>query len=250
MHPDIQKLNKDIEQMSAKLHQTISQCTHANVINQLSISLLECNDMESIAQLIVDTLKKLNVNFGFYLESIITKIEYHADGKSTPQEQKALKLIDNASVVGYINEGILFFRPHARIIIKNPPDEDETQAMLETTLNTSAQLINSKINHLESLTKISSHDQAINQSLEQVKSQLIHIKDRYETQFRDSQGIIQDLAKELKASIELLKPSPTVVFVFENAINESYKRMDRIKTESNTIQKYSNEIISALEKSH
>lgn len=250
MHPDIQKINRDIEQMSAKLQQTISQCSTINNINQFSTNLLECNDIESIAQLIVETLKKFNVNFGFYLDCAITQIEYHYDGKSTPQEQKALKFNENSSEVGYINEGILFFRPHARIIIKNPPEEDEEQAIIEASLNSLAHLTNSKINHLESLAKLSQQDETLIQSLGQVKSQLTHIQDQHETQAKDAKSIIDALAKEVKASIKLLNPSPSVISVFDNVIDESIQRIDALNQESKNIRKHAKDIIITLEQLH
>lgn len=247
MHPDIQKLNKDIEQMSAKLHQTINQCTNANIINQFSTNLLDCKDIESIAQLIVDTLKKFDVNFGFYLDCVITQIEYHSDGKSTPQEQKALKFTENASVVGYINEGILFFRPHARIIIKNPPDDDADQAIIETSINTLTQLTNAKINHIESLMKLSRQDERVVQSVEQVKAQLTTIQNQHETQAKTAKYIIDALAKEVKASIKLLNPSSSVISVFENVIDESIQRVDALDQDSKNVQKHTKDIINALE---
>lgn len=250
MHPDIQKLNNDIEQISSKLHQTINQCSFASIINQFSVNLLEHNDIESIAQLIVDTLKKLNINFGFYLDCTITQIEYHYDGKSTPQEQKALKIIESSSPMGYLNEGILFSRPHVRIIIKNPPDEDETQVFIETTLNTIIRLTNAKINHIESLAKISRQDKSFEQSLVQVQHHLAGIQDQHDAHIESIRTIFDDLAKEVTAAIKLLNPPNSVLSVFENAISESHRRMDTVNNDSSNIRKHVKEITLSLEQLH
>jgi hypothetical protein len=247
-HPDIERLNRDIEHMSSQLHQTIEQCSHANTINKFAMQLLDCNNIESIAQLLVSTLKSMNIAYGFYLASDLDKIEHSSDGKTSPQEQKSLKVQDSTSVIGYTNEGILFFRPHIRVIVRNPPDEDEAQALLEITLDTLVQLSNSKISHLDSQIKLSKHDSAMNSALHKISTTLSQINNRHHSQSNDAKAIIVDFTREVEASVRLMNPSSAVKSVFDNAISECYQRMDLMLSESKTIDKYTQEIISLLEK--
>lgn len=247
-HPDIERLNRDIERMSSQLQQTIEQYSQASIVNKFATQLLECNNIESIAQLLASTLKSMNIAYGFYLDSELDKIEHYSDGKSSPQEQKSLKIQDSSSAIGYTNEGILFFRPHVRVIIRNPPDEDEAQALMETTLDTLVQLLNSTIGHLDSQMKLSKHDSAMGSALQKVSSTLSQIKTRHHAQSNDAKGIIIDFTREIEASVKLMKLSPAVKSVFDNAISECYQRMDLMLSESKTIDKYTQDIIALLEK--
>ena len=245
-HPDIDRLNRDIEHMSSQLHQTIEQYSHANIINKFSMQLLGCNNIESAAQLLVTTLKSINIAYGFYLVSDFDKIEHYSDGKTSPQEQKSLKVQDSASVIGYTNEGILFFRPHIRVIVRNPPDEDEAQALLEITLDTIVQLLNSKIGYFDSQTKLLKHDAVMSTALNKISATLSQINLKHHSQSNDAKDIITDFTREVEASIRLMKPSPAVKSVFDNAISECYQRMDLMLSESKTIDKYTQEILSLL----
>ncbi len=245
-HPDIEKLNRDIEAMTAQLQQTIDQYSHAHVINQFATRLLECTDIESIAELLVSTLNSMNLNHGFYLDGSLGQIEHHSDGKATLEEQKTLKMSEGTSHVGYTNDGILFFRTHARLLIKTPPEDDDAQALLEATLNTLTQLVNSSISHLEARQKNYRHDEALKESVIQVKSSLKQINERYQSQSMEIKKILADFTAEVEASVKLMNPSPAVKAVFENAISESSQRMDILLNESKAIEKYIQEIIKAL----
>ena len=247
-HPDIERLNRDIEHMASQLHQTIEQYSQASIVNKFATQLLDCNNIESIAQLLASTLKSMNIAYGFYLDSELDKIEHYSDGKTSPQEQKSLKIQDSNSAIGYTNEGILFFRPHVRVIIRNPPDEDEAQALMETTLDTLVQLLNSTIGHLDSQIKLSRHDSAMSSALHKISSTLAQIKVRHHAQSNDAKGIIIDFTREVEASVKLMNPSPAVKSVFDNAISECYQRMDLMLSESKTIDKYTQDIIALLEK--
>jgi hypothetical protein len=247
-HPDIERLNRDIEHMSSQLHQTIEQCAHANIVNKFSMQLLECSNIESTAQLLVSTLKSINIAYGFYLASDLDKIEHYSDGKTSSQEQKSLKIQDSASVIGYTNEGILFFRPHIRIVVRDPPDEDEAQALLEVTLDTIVQLLDAKIGHLDSQAKLSKHDSSMQSALHKISATLSQINLRHHAQSNDAKGIIIDFTKEVESSVKLMNPSPAVKSVFDNAISECYQRMDLMLSESKTIEKYTQDIVSLLEK--
>lgn len=247
-HPDIERLNRDIEHMSSQLQQTIEQCSHANIVNKFAMQLLECHNIESTAQLLVSTLKSINIAYGFYLASDTDKIEHYSDGKTSSPEQKSLRVQDNASVIGYTNEGILFFRPHIRVIVRNPPDDDEAQALLEVTLDTMVQLLNSKIGHLDSQSKLSKHDSKMNTALHKVSATLSQINHKHHSQSSDAKGIIIDFTREVESSVKLMNPSPAVKSVFDNAISECHQRMDLMLSESRTIDNYTQEIISLLEK--
>lgn len=247
-HPDIERLNRDIEHMSSQLHQTIEQYSQASTVNKFATQLLDCTNIESIAQLLASTLKSMNIAYGFYLDSEVDKIEHYSDGKSSAQEQKSLKIQDSSSAIGYTNEGILFFRPHVRVIIRNPPDEDEAQALMETTLDTIVQLLNSTIGHMDSQLKLSKHDAAMSASLHKISSTLAQIKTRHHAQSNDAKGIIIDFTREVEASVKLMNPSPAVKSVFDNAISECYQRMDLMLGESKMIDKYTQDIIALLEK--
>lgn len=247
-HPDIERLNRDIEHMSSQLHQTIEQYSHANIVNTFAMQLLECSNIESTAQLLVSTLKSINIAYGFYLTSDKDKIEHYSDGKTNTQEQKSLKTQDSTSVIGYTNEGILFFRPHIRLIFRNPPDEDEAQALLEVTLNTIVQLLNAKINQLDSQAKLSKHDSTMSSALHKISATLSQINHKHHSQSSDAKGIIIDFTREIESSVKLMSPSPAVKSVFDNAISECYQRMDLMLSESKTIDKYTQDIISLLEK--
>lgn len=247
-HPDIERLNRDIEHMSSQLHQTIEQCSHANTVNKFAMQLLECSNIESTAQLLVSTLKSINIAYGFYIVSDLDKIEHYSDGKTSPQEQKSLKIQDTTSVIGYTNEGILFFRPHVRVIVRNPPDEDEAQALLEITLDTIVQLLNAKIGHLDSQAKLLKHDSAMHSALHKISETLSQINLRHHSQSSDAKSIIVDFTREVENSVKLMNPSASVKSVFDNAISECHQRMDLMLSESKTIDKYTQEIISLLEK--
>lgn len=247
-HPDIERLNRDIEQMSSQLHQTIEQCSHANIVNKFAMQLLQCSNIESAAQLLVSTLKSINIAYGFYLASDLDKIEHYSDGKTSSQEQKSLKTQDATSVIGYTNEGILFFRPHIRLIFRNPPDEDEAQALLEVTLDTIVQLLNAKIGQLDSQAKLSKQDSSMHSALHKISATLSQINHRHHAQSNDAKGIIIDFTREMESSVKLMNPSPAVKSVFDNAISECYQRMDLMLSESKTIDKYTQDIISLLEK--
>ncbi|WP_331346877.1 hypothetical protein [Cellvibrio sp. UBA7661] len=247
-HPDIERLNRDIEHMSAQLHQTIEQCSKANTVNKFATQLLECNNIESIAQLLTATLQSMNVACGFYLNSDLGNIEHYSDGKGTPQEQKSLKALDSTSEIGYVNEGILFFRPHVRLIVRDPPDEDEAQALLETTLDTMVQLANSKIGLMDSQIKLAKHDSAMSSALHKITGTLTQIKSRHHAQSADAKAIILDFTREIELSVKAMKPSPAVKAVFDNAIGECFQRMDQMLSESKTIDKYTQDIIGLLEK--
>lgn len=247
-HPDIERLNRDIEHMSSQLHQTIEQYSQASIVNKFAMQLLDCSNIESIAQLLASTLKSMNIAYGFYLDSEPDKIEHYSDGKTSAQEQKSLKVHDSSSAIGYTNEGILFFRPHVRLIIRNPPDEDEAQALMEATLDTIVQLINSTVGHMDSQIKLAKHDSAMSSALHKISSTLSQIKARHHSQSSDAKGIIIDFTREVEASVKLMNPSTAVKSVFDNAISECYQRMDLMLSESKTIDKYTQDIIAMLEK--
>lgn len=249
-HPDIERLNRDIENISSQLHQTIEQYTHANIINKFSTRLLECNNIESIAQLIAETLKSMNISYGFYINCHIDKFEHYSDGKPSAQEQKTLKSHDASGSIGYINEGILFIRPHARLMIKNPPEENAAQAFLEATLDTIVQLIDSKIGHLESQFKLSKHDNELIHTISQVTANLAQIKERHHIQSNDAKSIMVDFTREVEESIKLMNASPAVKAVFDNVISESNQRMDFMLNESKAIDKYTQDIIKILQSTH
>lgn len=246
-HPDIQRLNQDIELMASKLHQSISKYSHSSIINLFSLKLLECASIETIAQLLTESLRSFNISYGFYLDSEAEKIEYHSDGTSTVQEQRSLKAAENANTIGYTNDGILFFRRHARIIAKNPPEDDQEQALLEASLNTLCQLVNSRINHMVSLDKISRHDHTLNNSISQIKESLIKITEKHHAQSKDIKNIVNDLTKEIEGSVKLMNPSAAVKSVFDNAISECYQRLDVILSDSISIDRHATDIINSLQ---
>lgn len=145
-------------------------------------------------------------------------------------------------------KAFFFFRPHIRVIVRNPPDEDEAQALLEITLDTIVQLLDAKINQLDSQAKLSKHDSAMNSALHKISATLSQINHRHHAQSNDAKAIIIDFTKEVESSVKLMHPSPAVKSVFDNAISECYQRMDLMLSESKTIDKYTQEIIALLEK--
>jgi hypothetical protein len=247
-HPDIERLNRDIERMSAQLHQTIEQCFQASTVNKFATQLLDCSNIETIAQLLVATLKSMNIAYGFYLSSELDNMEHFSDGKGSAQELKSLKAADSTSEIGYVNEGILFFRPHARLIVRNPPDEDEAQALLEATLDTIVQLVNSKIGLMESQIKLARHDSSLSSAVHKITGSLAQIKSRHHAQSADAKAIIIDFSREVEAVIKAMKPAPAIKAVYDNAMSECYQRMDQILSESKMIDTYTQEIITLLEK--
>ncbi len=247
---EVEKLNRELESISDKLQHTIKQHAHTSIINRLAVEALSTQTLEDLSKLLIKAIKDLNITAGFYLQSQAGNAEYYTGNKFTPAEQKLLRQPGNVAAVAYLNEGILFARPKAHILLRNPPDDDDEQLQLENTLSNIVSIISGQIDHKETHTQLQKQSRKLDVWVAETKKQLQQLDIQYAYQSEESRRIVNNLSDELKRSMEMLEMSDSTRLVFDNAISECNQRLHVLLDSGKMIDHTASKLIASLDNLH
>ena len=259
VHPDtqqskpleeVEKLNRELESISSKLQHTIKQHTQTSIINRLAVEALSTETLEDLSKLLIKAIKDLNITAGFYLQSQAGNAEYYTGNKFTPSEQKLLRQPGNVAAVAYLNEGILFARPNAHILLRNPPDDDDEQLQLENTLSNIVSIISGQIDYKEANNQLQKQSRKLDVWVADTKKQLQQLDIQYAYQSEESRRIVNNLSEELKRSMEMLEMPDSTRLVFDNAISECNQRLLVLFDSGKMVDKIASKLMSSLGNLH
>lgn len=247
---EVEKLNRELESISSKLQHTIKQHTQTSIINRLAVEALSTKTLEDLSKLLIKAIKDLNITAGFYLQSQAGNAEYYTGNKFTPAEQKLLRQPGNVAAVAYLNEGILFARPKAHVLLRNPPDDDDEQLQLENTLSNIVSIISGQIDHKETHNQLQKQSRKLDAWVAETKKQLQQLDIQYAYQSEESRRIVNNLSDELKRPMEMLEISDSTRLVFDNAISECNQRLHVLLDNGKMIDHTASKLIASLDNLH
>lgn len=241
------ELNCELDAMTHKLQYTIKQHVQANALNHLAVDAMACGDIESLSTLLIKTIKELNITAGFRLHSGLGTAEFYAGNKFTPVEKKLVESFAANAATSYFNEGILFARPNAYLLLKNPPDEESEQIQLENTISGVLSIISTHIDYLEANQNLDRQSRHVDSSVGKVISKLSQLEKHYNYQTDETCKTFDNLVEELNRSLGMTDMSPTARTIFDNAIGECGQRLTMLQGSRNEIHQTAATLAAALE---
>lgn len=244
---EVEKLNRELENISNKLQHTVKQHSQTSIINRFAVDALSAHTLEELSKLFIKAIKDLNITAGFYLQSQAGNAEYYTGNKFAPSEQKLLRQPGNVAAVAYLNEGILFARPKAHLLLRNPPEDDDEQLQLEHTLSNIVSIISGQIIHMDTNNQLQKQSRKLDTWVTETKKQLQQLDIQYAYQSEESRRIVNNLSNELKHSMEMLEISNSTRLVFENAIGECNQRLHLLLDSGTMIDKTASKLVESLD---
>src|SRR5690606_11025534 len=113
------------------------------------------------------------------LHSGLGTAEFYAGNKFTPAEKKLVESFAANAATSYFNEGILFARPNAYLLLKEPPDEESEQMQMENTMSGALSIISARIDYLEANQNLDGQSRRLDSSVGEVISNLNRLEKHY-----------------------------------------------------------------------
>lgn len=244
---ELGEVSEDFERLTRELQETLAQKMRNNLAHGFALTALKAENIQTLAQTLVETLEEAELVTGFYLQSSLGKAEFFKGNKFSAAERKLVKQNTIAAPVAYLNEGIFFASDQMHLLLKNPPDGDLELAEAETLLQELVDLTSAQIRHLELARQSEQQKRALEDWSDTIRETVVSLEISYAYQAEEVMRQVQALTEELQHIGANLKMTPASRTVLDNALGECRQHIIRVFSAGEVLDQHCSKLLEQLD---
>ncbi len=244
---ELDEVSDDFERLTRELQETLAQKLRNNLAHGFALTALKAENIQTLAQTLVETLEEAELVTGFYLQSSLGKAEFFKGDQFSAQERAMVNNTTIAAPVAYLNEGIFFASDQMHLLLKNPPDGDLELAEAETRLQELVDLTSAQIRHLELARQSEQQKHALEDWSDTTRETVVSLEISYAYQAEEVMRQVQALTEELQHIGANLKMTPASRTVLDNALGECRQHIVRVFSAGEVLDQHCSKLLEQLD---
>lgn len=239
---DTEGSSEELTMITRELEKTIAHYQQLHAINRLTLELMKCETLSSLAEHIIQFIKGFNAPIGFIIDSVLGKTEYFPEAifnESTIALMEAPGITDSLI---HLDEGTLFSFSKIHLMHLNTPTG--SHPILETSLQSLVSAAEVCIKNIEARKSNKKRNQETEIWVKSTKNHLANIDIQYASQVEENKKTFNSFIAEIRRAYPLLGLQGQGAIVLDNAINEYEERMHLLLTSGDVID---HEIMNLIE---
>ena len=240
------QMEHQLEVMSDRLQDTLLKSWQSRLVRQFALESLSAETLEQLARLLAKLLQNAELTSGFVIQSTrLGQAGYFPGKHFTTRERRLVQHTKQSTEVGYLNEGILFVSNHLKLLLKNPPEENQELTHTEELLKALCGLANNRVQTLE-LRQVSQHQgQTMNDWVQEAHRGLLNLDIAYAYEAEETMRLVKACMRQVREASQWQNLSKASKLVIDNALQECevqikqlFNRSDGVGPNCETLMKH------------
>jgi hypothetical protein len=248
VNSELEELSREREELVKNLQKTVADYQRNKALNHYVIELMMDSKVDSIGKHLVQLLKELSIEAGFYIGTRLGHVEYYASNFFGAKEKLLLKDTAHKEPLMYLSEGTLFCAKGIKVLLISSADDLDQLPEFTSLLSEVVAITGAHLNHIETEKLLSMRSETINDWVKLAKNNLSDLDIQYAFQLEENRKTSNQFIKELKEASILLGLKGGGLMVLENAIGEYENRMQLLLAGGDIIDKGISKLMENVDK--
>jgi len=216
------QMEHQLEVMSERLQDTLLKSWQSRFVRQFALDSLKAETTEQLARLLAKLLRNADLTSGFALQSNrLGQAGYYFPSKHfTTRERRMVLHTQQSAEIGYLQEGILFASHHLKLLLKNPPKENQELAHTEELLKALCRLVCNRVEMLELRQLSQQQGRAMEDWVQEAHRGLLNLDIAYAYEAEETMRLVKACTHQVREASQSQSLSKGTRLVIDNALQE------------------------------
>lgn len=215
------QMEHELEVMSDRLQDTLLKSWESRLVKQFALESLQAETPEQLARLLAKLLRVAELTSGFVLQSSgLGQVGYFPSKHFTSRERRMVQHTQQSAEVGYLNEGILFASRRLKLLLKNPPEENQELTHTEELLKALCRLASDRVIMLELHQLSQQQGQTMEDWVQEAHRGLLNLDIAYAYEAEETMRLVKACTHQVREASQSQSLSKGTKLVIDNALQE------------------------------